>query len=736
MRRLLRQPAGPAVEVSEILRVVWPQLVTVVVVLALSALCIWLLSAARAYVGSEGLSAKSQRDAVVQLLRYADTGDEEYFRAYEAAMRVPQGNMLARRELEKSSPDYDAVRAALIQARNYPADIAGMAAFFRWFHAHPGFDQAMARWAECDVHLAAIESAARRLQASYAGAVGVPPDAQVLELAKSQVLNASIRLAPLEDAFSVAIAQTSRDLAVLLYIVQTALALSLVVAAVQLSRRILARGRQVEASFRELSKRLDLATRGSSDGFWDWDLSRQLLFHSDQLRELMGWPRATGPRRAPDMWRCLHAQDVARFRRAVRLHMVGRTDSLDVEVRLRTGVAGHRWFHVRGRALQQLGRAPRSFSGAITDIHARVEAEVALRASEALLRGVFEAANDVVIVVNEHDIVQFANPAVETTFGEPVPEAIGSHVSLLQPGAPGVTPGWGFEQYTQGSGAQPRWRRMASTGRRRGGEEFPVEISFSEVFFDGRRLFAAFVRDMSPWLQVQQEVAHARQLLDSTQMRFEHVLVTELEAQQTHIAQELHDSLGSELAALSLVLGGTRATAAGTPQIAGQIDLALGQVQSAVEVTRALARGLMPVSDHPGAFWRAMERLASDFSRGRGGVSCEFATQGDVESVSSETGSHLYRIAQEALANAVRHGNSTHLEMVLSHRGHRLRLSIADDGTGFSRSSLAGENVGVGMRSMMARARAIGARIQFLRRQPSGAEVRVEWPVVQRPDGV
>ncbi|RZJ03189.1 MAG: hypothetical protein EOP39_21860, partial [Rubrivivax sp.] len=281
MRRLGRPPSAAPVEVSEILRLVWPHLATVVVVLALSALCIWLLSAARGYVGSEGLTAKSQRDAVVQLLRYADTGDEEYFRAYEAAMRVPLGSTVARRELEKPSPDYDVVRAALLQARSHPGDIAAMVAFFRWFHAHPGFDRAMARWAECDVHLTSIEAAARKLQGLHAAAVGTTPDKDALELLKDEVLDASIRLAPLEDALAQSIAQTARDLAVLLYAVQALLALSLVVAAVQLSRRILARGRQVEQNFRELSRRLDLATRGSSDGFWDWDLSRRLLFHSD-----------------------------------------------------------------------------------------------------------------------------------------------------------------------------------------------------------------------------------------------------------------------------------------------------------------------------------------------------------------------------------------------------------------------------------------------------------------------
>ncbi|MBN9408626.1 MAG: PAS domain S-box protein [Burkholderiales bacterium] len=711
------------------LRLTWPQVAMVIVLLVMSGACVWLLTAARAYVSAEAVVSKAHRNAIAQLARYADSGDSVFYAAYEAEILVPIEAARARRELEKDQPNYFTARRALHAARVAPEDITEIIVMFRLLQRQKNFSTAVALWAQSDAPRDRIQEAAQQLRVAYER--GARPDSAAVLEARREVAESAARIEPLSEGFSGAISRTARDAAYMLFASQIVLALVLILLGVQLSRTVLSRGRQVERSLRELSQRLELATRGSSDGFWDWDFNRRLLFHSDHLRELMGWPRATGPRRAPEMWRMLHPRDAARFRRALRLHLAGRAASLNVEVRLRTGVASYRWFHVRGRILEQDGRAPQRLSGALTDIHTRVEAQAALRASEALLRGVFEAANDVVIVVDEQDMIQFANRAVETIFGVPVSEAIGANVTLLQPGPSTLGATWVFERPLPGHAAVPRWRRMSSTGRRRNGEEFPVEISFSEVYIDNRRLFAVFLRDMSPWRQVQQEVAQARQLLDSTQLRFEHVLVTELEAQQTHIAQELHDSLGSELAALSLVLGGTRALAGGAPQLAGQIDLALAQVQSAVEVTRALARGLMPVSDHPGAFWRAMERLASDFSRGRG-ASCEFATQGDVEAVSSETGSHLYRIAQEALANAVRHGRASHLEIVLSRRSARLRLSICDNGSGFSAASLSGEDAGVGMRSMLARARAIGGRIQFLRRPAGGAEVRVEWPAPPR----
>ncbi len=716
-----RKRPPPRVALRDILRVTWPQLCAVLVLLLLNAACIWLLSATRTYVGGEGLWGKARRDAVASLLGYADTADSHQLQRYRAAIRVPLGDKRARLELQKDVPDYAVARAGLLEGRNPPEDLTGVIAVFRLFGSHPAFARAVALWTDGDEHIAQLEAAARELEALFESRA----DPQSVKRIRQSILDTSAELAPLEDAFSVAISQASRELASLLFFFQAVMALSLAVVSLHLTRKILTRERAIEQDFREVSHSLDLATRGSNDGFWDWDFRRRRMFHSEHFRQQLDLPGATGPRRAADMWRIVHPLDRGGLRRAIRMHLAGRSASLDIEVRLRVGETSYRPFHVRGRIWRDADGPPQHLSGAITDIAARLDAEAAVKESENLLRGVFEAANDVVLVIDGSGRVRIANPAIQTMFGYSVEEMIGAHVTILQASRFEGADVRGFYRYLRSSGSNRReWHSMHTAGRRKNGDGFPMDVSYSEIEIQDRKMFAIFLRDMSSWTQAQQEVIRTRQLLDTTQTRFERVLIAELEAQQTQIAQELHDSLGSELAALSLVLGGSRAMAT-SPQLAGQIDLALSQVQSAAQMTRALAHGLMPVGDHAGAFWRALEGLAGQF-KASGGMQCEFVTDGDVDEIPSEAGTHLYRIAQEALANAVRHGQATHIRMTLSRHEAGIRLSIADNGVGFA-SQNPEEPKGLGLRSMLARSKAIGADIQFLGRQPTGTEVRVDW---------
>jgi signal transduction histidine kinase len=84
---------------------------------------------------------------------------------------------------------------------------------------------------------------------------------------------------------------------------------------------------------------------------------------------------------------------------------------------------------------------------------------------------------------------------------------------------------------------------------------------------------------------------------------FELRLIAALEAQQTHIAQELHDALGSQLSAIVMMLGAMQKLKPQNNLQSDTLDLLMQQAQAAVQTTRKLARGLMPVDKEPGALW-------------------------------------------------------------------------------------------------------------------------------------
>ena len=85
---------------------------------------------ARAYAGGEGFYSKAQKSAVLALHRFAETGDEAFYAAFEHYISVPVGDRLAREELEKPERDFGAVRRGLLQGMNHPDDVEGIAIVF------------------------------------------------------------------------------------------------------------------------------------------------------------------------------------------------------------------------------------------------------------------------------------------------------------------------------------------------------------------------------------------------------------------------------------------------------------------------------------------------------------------------------------------------------------------------------------------------------------------------------
>jgi PAS domain S-box-containing protein len=144
--------------------------------------------------------------------------------------------------------------------------------------------------------------------------------------------------------------------------------------------------KQAELLLKTTQERLELATRGSNDGLWDWDLRTNQVHFSPRFQALLGYE-------SPDVFDAqftlrshLHADDRERVTRAVRSHLRGETPQFDIEYRLRCQSGQYRWFHGRGRATWAANGTPLRFAGHLTDITERVQAQANQRELEARLR--------------------------------------------------------------------------------------------------------------------------------------------------------------------------------------------------------------------------------------------------------------------------------------------------------------------------------------------------------------
>lgn len=135
-----------------------------------------------------------------------------------------------------------------------------------------------------------------------------------------------------------------------------------------------------------------------------------------------------------------------------------------------------------------------------------------------------------------------------------------------------------------------------------------------------------------------------------------------------------------------------------------------GLINTAIEQARNIARGLHPVDLEARGLMSALEELSASVAN-LYGIRCFCDVQHPVLVHDHLVATHLYRIAQEAINNALRHGHSTIISVRLSGRGTRLCLMVQDNGSGFPTSS--GPKTGMGLHLMNYRARAIGGTIEI-----------------------
>jgi signal transduction histidine kinase len=213
---------------------------------------------------------------------------------------------------------------------------------------------------------------------------------------------------------------------------------------------------------------------------------------------------------------------------------------------------------------------------------------------------------------------------------------------------------------------------------------------------------------------------------DATARRLEQKILDVSESERRRIGHDLHDGLGQHLTGIALQakLLNQRLSAADVPE-AEQAARIAKLVNESIAWTRDLARGLSPLSLE-GGLPAALEELAANASNLLG-IRCTSQCEAPRVSLSRESVMHLYRIAQEAINNSVKHGKANRVEIGISADNGQIVMSVADNGTGLSEKTRS--NPGIGLQIMEYRARMIGASLSVERAPgPSGTIVRCSVP--------
>ena len=328
--------------------------------------------------------------------------------------------------------------------------------------------------------------------------------------------------------------------------------------------------------------------------------------------------------------------------------------------------------------------------------------------TEERLRAILQTAVEGIITIDDRGVVESMNPAAEKTFGYKAEEVVGKNVSMLMPDPYKAEHDSYLANYLRSGQARIIGIGREVVGQRKGGSVFPMDLAVSEVRLAHRRLFAGFVRDITEPKRLEREIL---EISDQERRR---------------IGQDLHDGLCQHLAGIELMSQVLHQKLAERSKAdANRAAEIARHVREAISQTRSLARGLAPVTLESEGLASAVRELAGNAEK-MFGVVCRVECLEASPEIETEMATHLYRIAQEAVSNAVKHGKATEIRIRLEFKAERLTLSVLDNGGGIP--EVLPRSDGMGLRIMRYRAGMIGGTLSAEKNPGGGTLVCCSVP--------
>jgi two-component system sensor kinase FixL len=335
------------------------------------------------------------------------------------------------------------------------------------------------------------------------------------------------------------------------------------------------------------------------------------------------------------------------------------------------------------------------------------QAERALRRSEDYLRSIVNTAVDAIITINQHGIIETFNLAAEQMFGYSAAEVVGQNVRLLMPQPYRQEHDGYIARYLNTGEARIIGIGREVVGLRKDGTTFPLDLAISQI--DHLRRFTGILRDLSDRRKLEWRLAESQV------------------EERRYVARELHDGMGGHMTGIGLLAQTLQShlAKASSPLTVKAEDL-VRSIDEAQKQLRSIVRELMPVEATPDGLMAALQELATQ-AETQYELRCQFQCERPVYLDDPAAAKHVFRIVQEAINNAVRHGKPAHITISLAQIGQRLEVAVSDDGSGLP--EMPSGHPGIGLESMCQRAHLLGGDLTVEPREGGGTVVTCWMPM-------
>jgi len=334
----------------------------------------------------------------------------------------------------------------------------------------------------------------------------------------------------------------------------------------------------------------------------------------------------------------------------------------------------------------------------IVDVTAQQEATKSM----ARLAAVVEASGDAIVTLSTDDTILSWNPGAEKMYGYLASEAVGQTISFLIPSDRTEEFRAIREKMRRGESVQ----QVQTVRLRKGGQAVSVLLSI-DALKDADGAFTSYAttsHDITESRRLEQDLLHA------------------VEIEQKRIGQDLHDSLGQQLLAVSFLCNVLRKklTTRAAPEAAeaAHIEDLLNETKMNL---RKLTHNLHAADLEQRGLGGSLKDLV-DHVQENSSISCRFEGEEGLTLFDRILSENLYRLAQEALNNAVKHSFAKEIIVSLRKEGDLLTLTIRDSGIGLPERL--SEAAGLGLRTMRFRANVIGGSLDVGRHPEGGTVIR------------